>query len=249
MDSTEGNPYLFTGRRWEPEVGLYQYRHRYYKPDWGRFVQRDPLGYVDGMGLHSYVENVPLTKTDAFGEVSSVLDPRGGAVAASVMLEIQGAASLGAQIALLVSGGYSIAKIAQALGIPESVVRRHLRDNDRSSFRLPEDGSPPLMDRPAVPRSIPRLTRPQNPHRVPRNQPRIDPAPTIDLMPPLPIDVPFDPWREPDDCCRCICMKLDGRGEKHGPYKFGTMSSIECISYPSTNDGRKLNYFECWCAK
>ena len=45
MESDFKNPYLFTGRRWEPEVGLYQYRHRYYKPEWGRFVQRDPMGY------------------------------------------------------------------------------------------------------------------------------------------------------------------------------------------------------------
>jgi RHS repeat-associated protein len=40
--SSLGNPYLFTGRAYDSEVGLYYYRARYYKPSIGRFLQTDP---------------------------------------------------------------------------------------------------------------------------------------------------------------------------------------------------------------
>ncbi|MCP4396042.1 MAG: hypothetical protein GY801_01855 [bacterium] len=42
------NRYLFTGRRYAPESGNYYYRARIYSPELGRFLQTDPLGYVDG---------------------------------------------------------------------------------------------------------------------------------------------------------------------------------------------------------
>ena len=33
--SAVGNPYLFTGREYDPESGLYSYRNRYYSPELG----------------------------------------------------------------------------------------------------------------------------------------------------------------------------------------------------------------------
>ena len=46
---------------------LYHVRHRVYDAELGRWTRRDPLGYVDGMGLYEYVESQPLVKTDALG--------------------------------------------------------------------------------------------------------------------------------------------------------------------------------------
>ena len=40
--SIVGNPYGFTGRRLDPETGLYYYRARYYDAKMGRFLQKDP---------------------------------------------------------------------------------------------------------------------------------------------------------------------------------------------------------------
>jgi len=40
------NPYMFTGRRFDIETGLYYYRARYYNPYIGRFLQTDPVGYL-----------------------------------------------------------------------------------------------------------------------------------------------------------------------------------------------------------
>ena len=44
-----GNEIRFAGHRLDPESGLYHVRRRMYHPTLGRLMQRDPLGYVDGM--------------------------------------------------------------------------------------------------------------------------------------------------------------------------------------------------------
>ena len=61
------NSYMFTGRQYEAETGLYFYRTRYYDPRHGRFLQRDPLDYEDGMGLYTYVSNRPSFLIDPLG--------------------------------------------------------------------------------------------------------------------------------------------------------------------------------------
>ena len=48
--------------------GLYTVRHRHYAPDLGRWLSRDPIGYVDGMSLHEYVRASPKNSTDPFGQ-------------------------------------------------------------------------------------------------------------------------------------------------------------------------------------
>ncbi|PCJ51507.1 MAG: hypothetical protein COA79_26100, partial [Planctomycetota bacterium] len=46
------NDYGFTGRRHDAETGIMYFRGRYYSAQLGRFLSRDPLGYVDGMSLY-----------------------------------------------------------------------------------------------------------------------------------------------------------------------------------------------------
>jgi RHS repeat-associated protein len=76
--SAVGNPYAFTGRRYDPEAGLYYYRTRYYDFATGRFLQPDPLGYTDGLNLYAYVANGPVSRVDPHGLKIKV---RGGIVA------------------------------------------------------------------------------------------------------------------------------------------------------------------------
>ena len=66
-ESGVGNPYMFTGRRYDPESGLYYYRARYYSPEIGRFLAPDPTGYEDGMNLYTYTRNNPVNRIDPSG--------------------------------------------------------------------------------------------------------------------------------------------------------------------------------------
>jgi RHS repeat-associated protein len=65
--SAFANPYLFTGRAYDAETGLYYYRARYYDYATGRFLQPDPTGYTDGLNLYAYVRNNPANCLDPLG--------------------------------------------------------------------------------------------------------------------------------------------------------------------------------------
>ncbi len=66
--SAVGNPWLYNGRQWEEESGIFYYRARYYDPEKGRFLQRDPQGYGDGTNLYEYVRSNPVNGRDPSGK-------------------------------------------------------------------------------------------------------------------------------------------------------------------------------------
>lgn len=53
VTSAIGQEWGFTGRRLDEETGLYYLRARMYDPMEGRFIGRDPAGYVNGTALYS----------------------------------------------------------------------------------------------------------------------------------------------------------------------------------------------------
>jgi RHS repeat-associated protein len=75
------NPYLFTGRRFDPESRWYEYRTRYLDPRAGRFTTRDTIGmWGDPANLgnaFAYVGNSPATFDDPFGMQGGKRDPLG----------------------------------------------------------------------------------------------------------------------------------------------------------------------------
>ncbi|MFI4916195.1 MAG: RHS repeat-associated core domain-containing protein [Phycisphaerales bacterium JB060] len=68
-------------------------RHRVYKSDLGRWVQRDPAGYVDGGNLYEYVMSQPVEMRDAMGLASGV--GSGSGCGGSVGVDSCGAVAFG----------------------------------------------------------------------------------------------------------------------------------------------------------
>ena len=61
-------PFTYTGREWEPEVGMYFYRARYMDPRLGRFISQDPLAFSAGdINIYAYVLNAPINYVDPYG--------------------------------------------------------------------------------------------------------------------------------------------------------------------------------------
>lgn len=76
--SLAGNPYRYTGRRLDPETGLYFYRSRYYSASIGRFMQNDTIGYAGGDNLYAYALNDPINLYDPMGTSSDTAMNGGG---------------------------------------------------------------------------------------------------------------------------------------------------------------------------
>jgi RHS repeat-associated protein len=66
-DASHPNRFMFTGREFDKDTGLYYYRARYYNPEIGRFLQTDPIGYGDGMNWYAYCGNRPVVCKDPTG--------------------------------------------------------------------------------------------------------------------------------------------------------------------------------------
>jgi RHS repeat-associated protein len=63
-----GNRFLFTGREWIRELGLYDFRNRMYQPELGRFMQPDPKEFAAGdYNLYRYCHYDPVNNTDPSG--------------------------------------------------------------------------------------------------------------------------------------------------------------------------------------
>ncbi len=66
--TAHGNRFLFTGREWIKELGIYDYRNRMYSAELGRFLETDPIGFDAGdVNIYRYVKNTPINRVDPFG--------------------------------------------------------------------------------------------------------------------------------------------------------------------------------------
>jgi len=65
--SYHGNPFCWTGQRYDAGVGLYHRLFRSYSARLGRWQQRDPLGCADGINLYLYAGSFPLILTAPLG--------------------------------------------------------------------------------------------------------------------------------------------------------------------------------------
>ncbi|MEW5698839.1 RHS repeat-associated core domain-containing protein [Pseudomonas synxantha] len=60
------NPLRFQGQYFDVETGLHYNRYRYYDPQVGRFIGKDPIGFAGGLNVYAYAPN-PVEWADPFG--------------------------------------------------------------------------------------------------------------------------------------------------------------------------------------
>jgi len=65
--SSGDNPFKFSTKYFDDESELAYYGYRYYSPEMGRFVSRDPIGERGGEHLSRFVDNNPITYFDPHG--------------------------------------------------------------------------------------------------------------------------------------------------------------------------------------
>ncbi len=92
-----GSPFGYTGRQWDAETGLWQYRARYYSPRLGQFLSTDPIGMKEDPNLYLYVGLDPVNQTDPSGlcgktrgDAESQKDQCVGRWSAPIMLSSEG---------------------------------------------------------------------------------------------------------------------------------------------------------------
>ncbi|MDY7009363.1 MAG: RHS repeat-associated core domain-containing protein, partial [Planctomycetota bacterium] len=65
--SSYDNNILYCRYYRDGETGLYHVRYRMYHPSLGRWLTRDPIGYIDGMSLYEYCGSEPMSYVDPSG--------------------------------------------------------------------------------------------------------------------------------------------------------------------------------------
>jgi len=69
-------PFGFSTKRYDPQTGLSYYGYRFYSPELGRWLNRDPLGEAGGINLYGFVGNSPIDWIDFYGRSPRGTDKR-----------------------------------------------------------------------------------------------------------------------------------------------------------------------------
>ena len=61
------NPYRFSSKYADDETGLYYFGYRFYNPELGRWLNRDPITERGGINLYTFAEQSPINRYDILG--------------------------------------------------------------------------------------------------------------------------------------------------------------------------------------
>ncbi len=76
IDSGSFEPrYTFSTKRYFSELGLYYYGYRWYLPELGRWMRRDPIGLASGLNQYEFCKNNPCNYIDMRGFKALNLGP------------------------------------------------------------------------------------------------------------------------------------------------------------------------------
>jgi len=71
---SKANRYWFSSKELEPQPNVYYYGRRFFEPNFGRFLNGDPIGIGGGFNQYRFVDNNPLRYVDPFGLTTYVSD-------------------------------------------------------------------------------------------------------------------------------------------------------------------------------
>lgn len=75
--AAHANPFRFSTKYADTETGLFYYGYRFYNPNTGRWLNRDPLGEAGGANLYGFIGNEPIANSDYVGLVLVAIDGTG----------------------------------------------------------------------------------------------------------------------------------------------------------------------------
>ena len=76
------------GYQWDSEIGRYCVRRRHLNPISGRWLSKDPLGFIDGPNQYLYVQSNPMHGSDPSG-LETYLDTQVNAATCEVTLNVR----------------------------------------------------------------------------------------------------------------------------------------------------------------
>jgi RHS repeat-associated protein len=123
--------YRFQCREWSAATGLVNFRMRWYDPETGRWLSKDPIGLSGGLNLYAFCSTSPINLCDIFGlcttddknkspfmTAGSVLIVTGGIIIAGV----SNAAPPGPVGAAVVAGGWVVGGLMEAAGFVSTII-------------------------------------------------------------------------------------------------------------------------------
>jgi RHS repeat-associated protein len=147
-------PFRYQGQYEDVETGLYYNRFRYYDPEIGRYLSKDPVGLMGGMNLFSYVSDTNthvdflgltetyLTRLGNFGE-RKVMERLNSSGNYTHVFQIQNASNNGIDIvAKTPDGKYDVFEVkTSAAGQAPRIKGDQLEPDNFVSSRLQTAGS------------------------------------------------------------------------------------------------------------
>jgi RHS repeat-associated protein len=128
---------MFTGRRWDEILALYDYRTRYYNPYLGRFLRIDTIGlWGDASNLgnpYAYVGNNPWSYSDPYGLAPEWLERTGRVAATGVVV----GANVAAWVLLTPIGGAIVTSTTVGLGGTTAYYNRQAQAIETTGQPLP----------------------------------------------------------------------------------------------------------------
>jgi RHS repeat-associated protein len=107
------NPWRFASKRSDPDLGTVHFGKRDYDPEIGRWLTRDPAGFLDSVNLYQYVFNNPFRYCDPDGQFVFVIPivVWGAGIALPTLSTVITAATYTAVTAAVVYGGCKVSQI------------------------------------------------------------------------------------------------------------------------------------------